>query len=178
MESTTRYPRIRAVTVAGLTALALVIALPAAYAQVPRTGSQPWYQQSTVDAQRQAQALFEQAVDKHQQLLRGEAKELYEQALALWDNPDIRWNLALVLDDLGQYVRAHQQLEGALLCAEEKLVKQAEVAKAGFEQAVANVREITDLVQKSNTEVAALIQGRFVAQIDEVKAAIAKVAKK
>jgi phasin family protein len=57
-------------------------------------------------------------------------------------------------------------------------VKQAEITKAGFEQAVAKVREITDLVQKSNTEVAALIQGRFVAQIDEVKAAIAKVAQK
>ena len=62
--------------------------------------------------------------------------------------------------------------------AEEKLVKQAELTKAGFEQAVANVREITDLVQKSNTEVASLIQGRFVAQIDEVKAVLAKAAKK
>lgn len=57
-------------------------------------------------------------------------------------------------------------------------MKQAELTKAGFEQAVANVREITDLVQKSNTEVASLIQGRFVAQIDEVKAALAKAAKK
>ncbi|TDQ82464.1 phasin family protein [Dongia mobilis] len=62
--------------------------------------------------------------------------------------------------------------------AEEKLVKQAEIAKAGFEQVVANIREITDLVQKSNTEVAGLIQGRVAAQLDEVKAAITKVAKK
>ncbi|WP_374384349.1 phasin family protein [Dongia sp.] len=62
--------------------------------------------------------------------------------------------------------------------AEEKLVKQAEITKAGFEQAVSNLREITDLVQKSGEEVAELIQGRFVAQIDEVKAAIAKAAKK
>lgn len=62
--------------------------------------------------------------------------------------------------------------------AEEKLAKQAELTKAGFEQAVANVRELTDLVQKSNSQVAELIQGRFVAQIDEVKAALAKVAKK
>lgn len=62
--------------------------------------------------------------------------------------------------------------------AEEKMVKQAEIAKAGFEQAVSNVREITDLVQKSNAQVAELIQGRVAAQIDEVKAAIAKVAKK
>ena len=62
--------------------------------------------------------------------------------------------------------------------AEEKLVKQAEITKAGFEQAVSNLREITGLVQKSGEEVADLIQGRFVAQIDEVKAAIAKAAKK
>ena len=62
--------------------------------------------------------------------------------------------------------------------AEEKFVKQAELTKAGFEQAVANVRELTDLVQKSNTEVASLIQSRFVDQIEEVKAAVAKVAKK
>ena len=62
--------------------------------------------------------------------------------------------------------------------AEEKLVKQAEITKAGFEQAVSNLREITDLVQKSGEEVADLTQGRFVAQIDEVKAAIAKAAKK
>jgi phasin family protein len=61
---------------------------------------------------------------------------------------------------------------------EEKFVKQAEVAKAGFEQAVANLRELTTLVQKSNTEVAELIQGRVVAQIDEVKSVIAKAAKK
>ena len=61
---------------------------------------------------------------------------------------------------------------------EEKLVKQAEITKASFEQAVVNLREITDLVQKSGSEVAELIQGRFVAQIDEVKAAISKVANK
>jgi hypothetical protein len=58
--------------------------------------------------------LFEQALDKHHQFLRGDAMELYEQALALWDNPDIRWNLALVLEDLGQYMRAHDQLEDTL----------------------------------------------------------------
>ena len=62
--------------------------------------------------------------------------------------------------------------------AEEKLVKQAEIAKAGFEQAITNVREITGLVQKSNSEVAELIQGRVAAQIDEVKAAFAKASKK
>jgi hypothetical protein len=40
--------------------------------------------------------------------------ELYERAVALWDNPDIRWNLALVLDDLGKYLSAHEELERML----------------------------------------------------------------
>jgi hypothetical protein len=40
--------------------------------------------------------------------------ELYEQALALWDNPDIQWNLALLLADLGKYLAAYQQLERAV----------------------------------------------------------------
>lgn len=108
------YRYVRAAAAAVLFALALVVAVPAAHADVTRTGSEPWYQQATADSRRQAQALFEQAIDKHLQLLRGDATELYEQALALWDNPDIRWNLALVLDNMGKYLPAHQQLQRAL----------------------------------------------------------------
>ena len=114
MNSHTRYLLIRAVAAPGLAALMLVLAVPTARAEITRTGTEPWYQQSNADARLQAQALFEQAVDKHKQLLRDDAMKRYEQALALWDNPDIRWNLALVLEDLGQYLRAHQQLESAL----------------------------------------------------------------
>jgi hypothetical protein len=97
--------------------VALLVVMPTwsdACADVLRTGREPWFQSSTADAQQRARALFTQAVDKHQQLLRGDAMKLYEQALALWDNPDIRWNLALVLEDLGQDVRAHDQLQAVL----------------------------------------------------------------
>ena len=114
MESPTRYLQIRVVAAAGLAALVLVLRLAAAQADVPRTGNEPWYRQANADARQRGQALFAQAFDKHQQLLRGEAKELYEQALAQWDNPDIQWNLALVLEDLGHYLRAHEQLESTL----------------------------------------------------------------
>jgi hypothetical protein len=82
--------------------------------QVTRTGNEPWYRQANADVRTRARDLFTQALDKHQQLFRGDAAELYDQALALWDNPDIRWNLALVLEDLGKYLRAYQQLDGAL----------------------------------------------------------------
>lgn len=94
-----------------LVALAL-IGSTVARAAPARTGSEPWYQ-TTADVPR-ARQLFAQAVDKHQQLLRGDARDLYDQALVLWDNPDIEWNLALVLEDLGQYLRAHEQLEHVL----------------------------------------------------------------
>lgn len=92
--------------------LILVLLATSARAEVTRTGGEPWYQQPTADIER-AKELFARAVDEHQQLLRGDARDLYEQALALWDNPDIRWNLALVLEDLGQYLRAHRELENA-----------------------------------------------------------------
>lgn len=114
MKSPARYFRIRAIAAARLVALVLVLVSSAAHAEARRTGREPWFQQTPVEARQHAQALFAQALDKHEQLLRGDAMELYEQALALWDNPDIRWNLALVLEDLGQYLRAHEQLESAL----------------------------------------------------------------
>lgn len=114
MDSHTRDFCSRATTAPGLAALVLVLAIPAAHAEVTRTGTEPWYQQSTADARQQAQALFAKAIDEHRKLLREDARALYEQALAQWDNPDIRWNLALVLEDLGQYLRAYQQLDGAL----------------------------------------------------------------
>ena len=105
-----RHSLIRVVAASALVAL---LAIPAAHAQVARSGAEPWYEQSNVDDRQRAQALFAKAIEKHQQLLREDARELYEQALAQWDNPDIRWNLALVLEDLGQYLQAHDQLERA-----------------------------------------------------------------
>jgi hypothetical protein len=112
MKRPTRFRHLGAVAAAGL--LVLTLLSPATHAEVARTGDELWYHQAAVEVQQRARALFTQAVDKHRQLLRGDARDLYDQALALWDNPDIQWNLALVLEDLGQYLRAYQQLDGAL----------------------------------------------------------------
>lgn len=106
------YCRIRLVACAMLAALALAPLI--AHADVTRTGAEPWYQESTPEARQRAQELFEQGVEQHRRLLRDAATELYGQALALWDNPDIRWNLALVLDDQGRYLSAHEQFEATL----------------------------------------------------------------
>jgi hypothetical protein len=113
MESPNRYPMIRTVAAAVLAALALGLVPGSARAQAVPADDEPWDRQASAEARQRALELFTQALDKHQQLLRDEALELYEQALALWDSPRIRWNLAVVLEDLGQYLRAHEQLERA-----------------------------------------------------------------
>ena len=57
---------------------------------------------------------------------------------------------------------------------EEKAAKQAELAKAAFEKALANARELAELVAKSNSEAAEILSKRVSESLDEVKAAIAK----
>ena len=59
---------------------------------------------------------------------------------------------------------------------EDKLAKQAELFKHGFEQALANLRELTEMGAKSNSEAAELINHRITESIDELKVAIEKVA--
>jgi len=62
--------------------------------------------------------------------------------------------------------------------AEEKLAKQAEVAKAAFEQALATMREAADTLTKSNAQAVDVIGKRVADSFDEVKVAFAKVTKK
>ena len=61
---------------------------------------------------------------------------------------------------------------------EDKFAKQAEMAKSAFEDALVNIREAVETLQKSQTKAVDLISERVVANFDEVKAAVAKVAKK
>ena len=58
-----------------------------------------------------------------------------------------------------------------------RAAKQAEMLKLAYENAVANMREVGDLIQKSNAEALGLINRRFVEAMDEVKALVAKQAK-
>lgn len=60
---------------------------------------------------------------------------------------------------------------------EEKAAKQAELVKVAFEKALSNVKELAELVAKSNTEAADVLSKRVSESLDEVKAAIAKTGK-
>jgi phasin family protein len=46
--------------------------------------------------------------------------------------------------------------------------------KAGYERAVANMKEVADLIQKSNAEALTLLNKRFAEAMDEVKTMAAK----
>ncbi len=55
-----------------------------------------------------------------------------------------------------------------------KAAKQAELLKQAYERAVANVRELSDLIQRSNSEAIALLNRRFMEAMDEVKGLMEK----
>src|SRR5262249_25824112 len=57
---------------------------------------------------------------------------------------------------------------------EDRLVKQAEIAKEAFETALGNIRELTALVQKSSSEAVGVLSKRVTDNLDEVKAALTK----
>lgn len=51
-----------------------------------------------------------------------------------------------------------------------KAAKQAELLKQAYEHAVANMKEVSDLIQHSSAEALGLINKRFTEAMDEVKA--------
>jgi phasin family protein len=58
---------------------------------------------------------------------------------------------------------------------EDKVAKQADLVKLAFEKALSNARELAELVAKSNSEAADVINKRVSESLEEVKAVVAKV---
>jgi phasin family protein len=50
-----------------------------------------------------------------------------------------------------------------------KAARQAELLKQAYERAVANIKELSDMIQRSNQEALALLSKRFTEAMDEVK---------
>lgn len=81
------------------------------------------------------------------------------------------------LDIVRQSVEELTSMTTELMTAgtpEARVAKQAELTKASFEKAIANVRELSEMVAKSNGEAADVINKRITELLDEVKAAAAK----
>lgn len=57
---------------------------------------------------------------------------------------------------------------------EEGVVKQADLVKTAFEQALINMKEMAEMIAKSNYDAADVISKRISANLDEIKAAASK----
>jgi phasin family protein len=62
-----------------------------------------------------------------------------------------------------------QQLASAGSNPQEMTAKQAELARKAFEQALANMRELAEMVSKSNTEAFSIINKRVTESLQELK---------
>jgi len=65
---------------------------------------------------------------------------------------------------------------GATETPQARAARQADLLKQAYERAVANSKELSDLIQHSNGEAVALLNGRFVEAMSEVKSLMAKAA--
>lgn len=55
-----------------------------------------------------------------------------------------------------------------------RAARQAEMLKVGYERAVANIKELADLIQRSNSEALSMLNTRFTEALEEVKQLAAK----
>jgi phasin family protein len=74
------------------------------------------------------------------------------------------------VEDLGKITRELT----AVTSPEDRLVRQAELAKETFETALDRVRELSGLIQKSSSEAVDVLSRRVSDNLDEVKAALTK----
>ncbi len=84
-----------------------------------------------------------------------------------------RRHMEILQQSMSEMTQAMQSMAGAQ-DPQARATKQAEMLKAAYERAVSNMREVADLIQKSNTEALSLLNQRFTEAMDEVKAMGAK----
>lgn len=80
-----------------------------------------------------------------------------------------RRNMEILQQTMTEMTEAAQRLASAEASPQAKAAQQAEVLKAAYERAVANMKEIADLIQKSNGEAVGLLNRRFTEAMEEVK---------
>ena len=84
-----------------------------------------------------------------------------------------RRNMEIMQQTMSEMSEAVQSMASQEPAAS-KAAKQAEMLKAGYEKAVANMREISELIQKSNGEEMGVLNARFTAAMEEGKGLVAK----
>ena len=84
-----------------------------------------------------------------------------------------RRHMEILQQSMSEMTQAMQSMAGAP-DPQARATKQAEMLKSAYERAVGNMREVADLIQKSNTEALSLLNQRFTEAMDEVKAMATK----
>lgn len=84
-----------------------------AWAQT-RPALPPWHEGVAEERKQAALELFMQGRDLHRRMVLGDAKKKYEEALALWEHPDLRFYLGRVLKLMGMPLLAYENLRLSL----------------------------------------------------------------
>ena len=84
-----------------------------------------------------------------------------------------RRHMEILQQSMSEMTQAVQSMAGAQ-DPQARASKQAEMLKSAYERAVGNMREVADLIQKSNSEALSLLNQRFTEAMDEVKGMTAK----
>jgi tetratricopeptide (TPR) repeat protein len=92
----------------------LVIVLCASFGTARADQAEPWVVGVSADTQARANALFAEANALFAQQAHAPALEKYRAAIALWDHPLIRFNLAVTLIRLDRVLEAADELDRAL----------------------------------------------------------------
>jgi phasin family protein len=74
------------------------------------------------------------------------------------------------ISELGETLRSLAALTDT---PQAKAAKQTELLKTAYERALFNMRELSDVIQRSNTEAMGLLSHRFTEAMDEVKSEVA-----
>lgn len=93
----------------------LLIGSPAAPARADGEGPErPWGRGVPEERRQKAEQLFQEGRALHRSLLLGEARAKYEEALAHWEQPELRLYLGRVLMRIGLPLLAYENLQKAL----------------------------------------------------------------
>jgi phasin family protein len=79
-----------------------------------------------------------------------------------------RRHMEIVQSAMGEMTEAMRGITGTEN-PQERAARQAELLKSGYERAVSNMKEIADLIQKSNGEALELLNRRFTEAMDEIR---------
>jgi phasin family protein len=102
-----------------------------------------------------------EAMTKSRQAMAGAANEIAQKQRAIFEQ---------AVKDVTAMVQEYKP-GGSL---QDIMAKQAEFAKKAMEAAIANTRDIAELVQKSSTEAFKIVQDRMKESYEEIKASVEK----